>query len=283
MTLLELESALPANQSRFRNLLEKVRADDSMTGLAHPVDLVLGFVMDSTPGLKMIILLTPFCLVYTYISASLAGWLRLVRGVRVGYTRKVFHFLIFTMACIVQAIGGVQGTVLFGSIVCCCVMYAMFRGDGFGFYEAMARSSDTPHRTLYIFVPMVTTALGGVIANIFFQPVAMIGYLVGGWGDAVGEPVGAKWGKHKYKVFSMMGVPATRSIEGSAAVMTAAFLAAFAGLMLLGAPLGLAVSVSVICALAACLTEALSTHGLDNLTVQVVACAVVYFLIKYVG
>jgi len=26
----------------------------------------------------------------------------------------------------------------------------------------------------------------------------MVGYLVGGLGDAAGEPVGTRWGKHRY-------------------------------------------------------------------------------------
>lgn len=245
------------------------------------LDMGVDFLLMAAPSPRMLVLLTPFCFFYTYVCAGLAGWLRVQRGLRVGYTRKVFHFTIFTMACLVQARGGLPATVLFGSVVCCFVMYAMLRGNGFAFYEAMARPSDEPHRTLYIFVPMVTTAIGGVIANIFFQPVAMIGYLVGGWGDAVGEPVGSRYGKHKYKVFSMMGVPATRSLEGSASVLAASFLASLLGLVMLGAPLSAALIVAAACAAAACITEALSTHGLDNLTVQVVACAVMFMMIKY--
>lgn len=276
-----VENAVPPSPTRFQFVLQSFHSSTKPT-IRHPVELGIHFIMTSMPTVKTIILFTPFCFLYAYICACYSGWLRVKKNVRTSYTRKVFHFLIFTMACFVQVLGGIQATVLYGTVVSCCVLYTIFRGDGFDFYEALARPSDAPHRTLYIFVPLVTTALGGVLANIFFQPVAMIGYLVGGWGDAVGEPVGAKWGKHRYKVFSMMGVPATRSLEGSAAVMAASFVAAVTGLLLMGAPLGLAASAAVICALVAVFVEALSTHGMDNLTVQVAASAVIYFLLMYI-
>lgn len=277
------EKTPPPGPTRYEQMMAAISGGRSLQGVGGVARAGLDFVMGSAASPRMIILLVPFSFFYTYLCASLAGWLRMARDVRVSYTRKVFHFLIFTMACVVQAAGGTEATVIFGTVVCCCVMYAMLRGEGFGFYEAMARPTDAPHRSLYVFVPMVTTAVGGVLANIFFQPVALIGYLVGGWGDAVGEPVGAKFGKHKYRVLSLMGVPATRSLEGSAAVAIASFLAAWTGLALVGTPMEVAVPVALICAFASCVTEAFSSHGLDNLTVQVVACAVLYYLLRSMG
>jgi phytol kinase len=273
----------PKPPSRFEIALGQIKNPAGSVKEINPVKVIFDFALNSAPSTRTLILFTPFCVFYTWVCAGYAGWLRMSRNIRVSYTRKVFHFLIFTMACFVQAWGGIEGTIVFGTVVCCSVMYAILRGNGYAFYEAMARPTDEPHRSLYIFIPMVTTAIGGVIANIFFQPVALVGYLVGGWGDAVGEPIGAKWGKHRYKVPSMMGVPASRSIEGSVAVMIAAFLAALAGLALMGAPMDLAFKAAAAAAVAACLIEAISTHGLDNLTVQIVASAVIFFVIRYAG
>ena len=59
----------------------------------------------------------------------------------------------------------------------------------------------------------MTTAIGGVLCNLLFPRYAYIGYLVCGWGDAVGEPIGMRWGKHRYNVPSMRGVPAQRSSQ----------------------------------------------------------------------
>jgi phytol kinase len=126
----------------------------------------------------------------------------------------------------------------------------------------------------------LTTALGGGISNLVFGKFAYIGYFVGGWGDAVGEPVGTKWGKHKYRVPSLLGVKATRSVEGSFSVFfTGAFVAFFA-LVAAGYPPLKAGYAAVACGLVGAVVEAFSSHGLDNLTIQVAATATAYFLLK---
>jgi phytol kinase len=231
------------------------------------------FIKSALPSGKMILLFSPLFLVYTAIGAVLAGWLRTRRAMQVAYTRKIFHFYIFTMAGIVHLLGGFSAVVLFGIVVCVCVIYAVFRGAGFPFYEAMARPQDEPHRTFFILVPMVTTALGGIIVNFFFKEFAYIGYFVGGWGDAVGEPVGAKWGKHRYKVPSLMGVPATRSWEGSLSVFLAGTAIAFFGLQVGGIPIYQALYTALACGMAGAAVEAVSSHGIDNLTIQIAATA----------
>jgi len=45
-------------------------------------------------------------------------------------------------------------------------------------------------------------------------PLAMVGYLVGGLGDAAGEPAGVRWGRHRYR-FSVGGRLVTKTFEGS--------------------------------------------------------------------
>jgi phytol kinase len=153
------------------------------------------------------------------------------------------------------------------------VLYAVWRGDGFPFYEAMARPSDAPRRTLFVLIPLATTAAGGVAANLAFPAYAVVGYLVCGWGDAVGEPVGTRWGRHRYRVPSIAGVPSTRSLEGSAAVFAAGTIATAAALAIGGSsPSSLAV-MSLAAGGAGALVEAISTHGFDNFTVQFAASA----------
>ena len=225
------------------------------------------------PAPDLVAWLAPVALIYAAGAAALAGYLRARRGVRTPYTRKIFHFIIFTAAGALQIRFGLPAVVIFGSITSALVLYAVWRGDGFAFYEAMARPTDAPRRTLFILIPLVTTALGGVLSNLFFPAWAFVGYLVCGWGDAVGEPVGTRWGRHRYSVPSMLGVPSTRSLEGSLAVFAAGTLAtAIAlGAMDLAAPSILLIAVGA--GAAGALIEAISTHGLDNLTVQVAASA----------
>jgi phytol kinase len=221
----------------------------------------------------------PLALAYAVGAAALAAWLRVARGVRTPYTRKVFHFFVISAAAVVQLIWGLPGVSVFGGTVACVVLFTVWRGDGFPFYEAIARASDAPHRTLFILVPLVTTALGGVISNLFFAPFAPVGYMVTGWGDAVGEPVGTRWGKHRYSVPSLAGVRATRSLEGSAAV----FLTSFAASALAVATMGhgpRALLVGLACGAVATIVEAFSSHGTDNLTVQVAASAVAWWMLR---
>jgi len=124
----------------------------------------------------------------------------------------------------------------------------------------------------------VTTAVGGLASALLAGPFASVGYLAAGWGDAVGEPVGARWGRHPYRVPSLAGVPATRTIEGSAAVFVVASVGSMLALWSLGFG-GTAVWAGVVCGAVAALVEAVSHHGLDNLTVQVAASLVALWLL----
>lgn len=242
--------------------------------------VLVDFLRRAVPNPTTVILLGPPLLLATVLAGGLAAWLRVGRGVRAPYTRKVFHFEIFTLAGVLQLLGGLPAVTLFGSIVSLAVLYAVFRGDAFPFYEAMARPTDAPRRTLFIVVPLVTTALGGVLANLFFPPFAHIGYLVGGWGDAVGEPVGTAWGRRRYTVPSLAGVRATRSLEGSAAVMVMGVAASFLGLLAGGVGVATASGAAAACGIVGAVVEAVSNHGLDNLTVQVAAAGTAYWLVQ---
>lgn len=230
------------------------------------------------PSPALVAWLLPAAIAYAIGAAFLAGYLRTVCGVRTPYTRKIFHFTIFTAAGLLQIKWGLPAVVIFGSVTSAIVLYAVWRSDGFPFYEAMARQSDAPRRTLFILIPLVTTALGGVVSNLFFPAWAYVGYLVCGWGDAVGEPVGTRWGRHRYRVPSMGGVKSTRSLEGSLAVFMAGSIATAIALALQGMPAGQTLYIAFGAGLAGALVEAVSTHGLDNFTVQVAASAAAQLL-----
>lgn len=204
------------------------------------------------------------------VMATAAGALRR-RGVAVAYTRKVFHFGIFTGAGLVHAWGGLPATNAYGAVVAALVLAAVVRGDGDSFYEALARDRDRPRRSLFIVVPLVTTAVGGLASALVAGPWAVVGYLVAGWGDAVGEPVGARWGRHRYRVPSLAGVAAHRTWEGSAAVLVVSAGAAAVAMAGLGVATGALVAPALLVGAVAALVEGVSSHGTDNLTVQLAA------------
>jgi phytol kinase len=243
--------------------------------LSDPLAWLLPFL----PGARTLLAGVPLAAAYAGAAAALAGWLRVRRRVAVPYTRKIFHFTIFSASAGVQILWGLPGVVVFGGVTAALVVYAVHRGDGFAFYEAIARPSDAPHRSLFILIPLTTTALGGVLANLLFTPFAPVGYLVTGWGDAVGEPVGRRWGRHRYRVPSLAGVPATRSLEGSGAVFLVGTGAAWVALLGMGFGAQSAALVGLACGGAATAVEAFSSHGMDNLTVQLASAAVAWAML----
>ncbi|MCK5560951.1 MAG: hypothetical protein KAJ51_10175, partial [Thermoplasmata archaeon] len=161
---------------------------------------------------------------------------------------------------------GFKAVMLYGGIAALIVIFMIYLGDGHILYEGIAREQDKPHRSLYIGVPFITTAIGGLLNNYFFLEFALVGYLVAGWGDAIGEPVGVKFGKHRYKVPSLRGVKCTRSIEGSSAILVMSVIGTAVALFLIGGlSLWVIIIAAIITGIATALVEAASPHGLDNL------------------
>jgi phytol kinase len=232
------------------------------------------------PNLELIQQLFWPLLAITIFTAAIVGWLRVKQGVRTPYTRKIFHFVIFSAAGLLQYHFGLQAVSLLGGIVFLLVLLAVFMGEKIWFYQALARETDAPHQKKFIILPLLATALGGVVTNILFPQTAFIGYFVGGWGDAVGEPVGTRWGKHRYTVPTLFGVKATRSFEGSSAVFAmSVIIATLCILQLTTLTFGMALIFGILCGLAAAVVEAISSHGLDNLTIQLVAAGVLNYVL----
>ncbi|MBN2202058.1 hypothetical protein JW777_08915 [bacterium] len=202
-------------------------------------------------------------------ASAVVSWLRSEKSETVPYTRKLFHFIIFSAACIFQLRFGLKMTVLFGIVVCAVVIFAVCKGAGHGLYDAVARPKDSPHEGIFILLPLASTALGGVAANLWFPHTAFIGYLVAGWADAAAEPVGAAWGRRRYRVPSLFGVKAERSLEGSLAVLGTACVAVFLCGCVMHLGWDASLRMALACGFCAAIVEAVSHHGLDNLTVQV--------------
>lgn len=245
-----------------------------MTGL---LERTAGFFVENFPSWQALLLGGPLALAWSLACLWIAARLK-SRGWPTGYTRKVFHFLGFGSAAVLQWRLGTPAVCLFGAMCSLVVLLAIWRGAGDGLYEALARQKDAPRRTYFIVLPYLATLVGGLASNILFGPAALAGYLVTGLGDAVGEPVGTRIGRHPYRVPSRAGVPATRTLEGSAAVFLASgvalLLAALLSPSLRLAP-GSAWQLPLL-ALGCAVTEAVSPHGWDNATMQVIPTAMAW-------
>jgi phytol kinase len=191
--------------------------------------------------------------------------------VAVPYTRKLFHIGIFSIAAGVHALRGAPAVVAYGCVVALFVLHSAWRGDGHPLFEALARPADAPRRALFVIVPLVMTAIGGLATSLLLPRFAAVGYLVAGWGDAAGEPVGQRWGRHRYRVTSLAGVRATRSVEGSLAVFAVGTAAAVPALISAHVSSPSLFAAAFAAGAAGAIVEAVSNHGLDNLTVQLAA------------
>ena len=208
-----------------------------------------------------------------YIAAGLASAAWHHRGGRVGDTRKLFHLTIFTGAAFIRATVDTGAVVTYGAVVAGGVLWATWRSESSAIFQALARPSDAPYKRLHVLAPMFCTAVGGVLAHLIAGDLATVAYLMAGWGDAVGEPVGIRWGKHRYRVPSWGATTAERSWEGSAAVCLASTIASALALALANFPFNQTITAAITLGVAATVIEAASPHGWDNLTLLVgLAC-----------
>ena len=154
---------------------------------------------------------------------------------------------------------------------------SLFREYGWRFFWRVAARH--PLRTTKaVLASGALDASGSTIAVSADGPVAVAGYLVTGLGDAIGEPAGTMFGRHHYRVRSLSAVPSTRSLEGSAAVFVMSVVA-----LLLAAAVSPAIRITdfgilktLVIAAAATLAEAVSPHGWDNATMQIVPTALAW-------
>ncbi|PDV96930.1 diacylglycerol/polyprenol kinase family protein [Candidatus Chloroploca asiatica] len=118
--------------------------------------------------------------------------------------------------------------------------------------------------------------------------IAAAGTMAMTWGDSMASLLGRRFGRHKYTVLG-----STRSFEGSAAMLVASTLAMFLTLLLvpgsalspLSAPLGagMALTAAFAGALVATVAEAVSPAGTDNLSVPLLAGAMIFLVLVLSG
>ncbi|MBD2412600.1 phosphatidate cytidylyltransferase [Nostoc calcicola FACHB-389] len=224
-------------------------------------------------------------LVVSYVYATsllvVGEGLRKLFGVKPDLTRKVIH---------VGAGMWVFGVLLlFNRWEIGIIPFATFIALNYLFYRyrvigAMDTEDSSPG-TVYFAISV--TLLFGLLwrpnGPVDSVPIAVAGIMAMTWGDALAALIGRRFGEHKYQVGNSV-----RSWEGSAAMFVASTAAIFLVLLLLpgsslsplAMPLGLgwALLTAIATATFATLAEAVSPHGTDNLSVPLVAAAVVWVI-----
>jgi len=220
----------------------------------------------------------PVFLLFGLFSLYLTIWLKQKKRIHTVYTRKIFHLLIFTAAGLIMLVWGTIPVFIFGFIISCLIIFTIIRGSKSSFHQAIARNSDLNHSSMNIILPFVSTAIGGAASVLIFGKFSLVGFLISGWGDGIAEPVGIKWGLHKYKTPPWGKNANYKSVEGSASVFIVGIIAAVFALLLLEIPLKETIIIAVCCSFVSTITEAFSLHGTDNLTVQFAASGSAYII-----
>ncbi|MTI95842.1 MAG: phosphatidate cytidylyltransferase [Firmicutes bacterium] len=138
-----------------------------------------------------------------------------------------------------------------------------------GIFDSMERKTRDINNLGTVYFPIALLIL--VLLTWFDSPVfegvhpyiGALGIMAMGYGDGFAGLIGTNFGKTKYTLFG-----ATKSVEGSIAMLVASFIPLFV-ILLLGPGLGLvwALGGALLLAVAATAIEALTPKGLDNLTV----------------
>jgi dolichol kinase/membrane-associated phospholipid phosphatase len=212
-------------------------------------------------------------LIYAFMAPSvvlsMTGLLNKL-GMHDGYTRKIFHFIAFISIAVFLRYAPSGAAIIFIIVGVIYVGIACFSGNGFLWFDGIRRKSDHPNELLYVILPMVSTILGLSLSwKVFGHPFVEMGMLCVAIGDAVAEPIGVRFGKHRYTVYSLTGRPSERSSEGSVAVLLSCAAIIFFATNNLTLSLFIGVILSLI--------EAVSPRGTDNFTVLVGASMLLSF------
>lgn len=171
--------------------------------------------------------------IFLHLLAITEGWLVLSFGVRVNYTRKINHFFVFFSPFLFKAIipyeSSLATTLLLPvvSLLSLCIYVKPLRERVKliqYMFAAFDRPEDRPHTLKWLFTQYLATYAVAIPFYIYFNSLNSmfllnIIILINGIGDGLAEPVGVRFGVHKYATRALFSSQSyTRSIEGSLCV-----------------------------------------------------------------
>lgn len=171
-------------------------------------------------------------------AAYLSGVLATRAGVKVNYTRKIVHFTVFLFPILTVdlfpfeptlATTLVSGAILMGLIVGITEPVRRRFSVVAIMFAAVDRPEDRPHTLLWLTTQVlagyaVLVPLAVIFDRMGLMSLIYIPILINGVGDGLAEPVGVRFGKHRYEVRALTSKRTyTRSLEGSACVLLTGF------------------------------------------------------------
>ena len=236
--------------------------------------------LNGLPSTEITLLLFLLFIFWGFLCSYISVFFKIHKNLKTGYTRKIYHFLVFTSAAAINFIWGFSGVCLFGVVISAFIFFAVYQKESSNLYKSLAREKDAPYKTLYILIPYFSTLMGGLTINLFFPEYVTLGYLICGIADASGEVVGTKFGKHSFTVKTIGKHMPEKSIEGSVSVIVLTFIIymLFAYSKFETFTLEM-LFLLFICSLIITFIEIYTTKGFDNFTIQVLSIWVYVILI----
>jgi phytol kinase len=218
-----------------------------------------------------------------------AGHLKRSGQVRPGDARKINH--VFALAGGAVWFGWLPADVARGSFLAAGLVLFVLLAAVCGLrgrapfallFHGHARESDAPYEGTHVWASWLLAVYGLALADLLFgMAVTRTAALLLGVGDGLGEPVGVRFGRHRYPVPApWAGGGRVRTVEGSAAVFAGSFVIVVLCCLWDGGAAAPAVRLAAAAAvaLAVAVVEAVSPHGVDNFTIPVAAGGVVWLL-----
>ena len=145
-----------------------------------------------------------------------------------------------------------------------------------------ARDSDRPHAAFHVWFSWLVSLVGLELVDRLFGSIetTRLATLVLGIADALAEPIGRRFGRHRYQVYGILAPQgSTRSWEGSLAVaLSTAIIMILSGRLLSGMAWPILIVEGVVIGLFVAIIEAWTPHGLDNFTIPISTACIVQVL-----
>jgi len=242
----------------------------------------------------LIIAATSFKLLLTFLIAYLSGLLVKYKNVKVNYTRKVDQLFLFFIPALVDYFftndnPNTSFMVINQTLFMLVTLFIFVKparnkvpiiATAFSSFD---RPEDRPHTLLWF-------ASQGIIGYVVLVPIIAvfnhyrmfdmlsIAILITVFGDGLAEPIGIRFGKHKYTTYSIFPIKKfVRSLEGSLTVFITGIIVIFIFKHSFNNTQFLIALTTI--PIAMTLTEAFSPHTLDNPLLIIIGSGLT-FLIK---
>jgi hypothetical protein len=186
------------------------------------------------------------------------------------FGRRLAHVGVFSGAAAVHLWWGFWGVVTYGLTLSFLLLCSHLLCPGGGPIAALQKTSSPPSLKTEVLVPYAATALGGVTTTLLLGDLAMVGYLVCGWGDPAGAWLGRTAGRRRILPPFRPKVGEEKTVLGSVGVFGVGAAGAFVALLGLGIPAGEALLVGSACAFSGAVAEATAPSESDNFWLPVV-------------